>query len=87
MRSKTRRVVEHQPSELVAATVWSDVTLRAMEGARGFPGFKKDPKAYFLYHLKKARDNKLTPPDWWHAARREEERRQSEFRRRSTDAA
>jgi len=64
--------------------VWSDVTLRAMEGARGFPGFKKDPKAYLLYHLKQARDNKLTPPDWWHAARREEERRQSEFSRRSS---
>jgi hypothetical protein len=65
--------------------VWSDVTLRAMEGARGFPGFKKDPKAYLLYHLKQARDNKLTPPDWWHAARREEERRQSEFSRRSNE--
>ena len=56
-----------------------------MEGARGFPGFKKDPKAYLLYHLKQARDNKLTPPDWWHAARREEERRQSEFNRRSNE--
>ena len=61
--------------------VWSDVTLRAMEGARGFPGFKKDPKAFFLYHVKQAKENNLTPPDWWRVACKEEERRRLELER------
>ena len=66
--------------------VWSDVTLRAMEGAPGFPGFKKDPKAFFLHHIKQAKENNRTPPDWWHAARKDEDRRRCELERRSDSA-
>lgn len=74
------RILRKYPKAKVR--IWADITLRAMEGVRGFPGFRKDPKAFFAYHIAKAADNKVTPPDWWHAAKKEEDLRRRDDERR-----